>query len=211
MKLRIYLILCACWAAFSLHAQEDSLRATRYVMRSVLYGVGMSNVLDTYLSPLEYKGPEIRILRENMRMTRLMNGNVSAQNLLQANVSYTHNPSQTANMYAGLVNWTYALHYQFRLNEQLKLLVGPMIDLNGGIRVQHTQFQQPGTGKGIRKCRYIRNGHLQVPYRKLSAGSTLSGQSSAVGSHVLSGIRTVILRNVFLGTQRKERAVHFAS
>ena len=113
MKLRIYLILCACWAAFSLHAQEDSLRATRYIMRSVLYGAGMSNVLDTYLSPLEYKGPEIRILRENMRMTRLMNGNVSAQNLLQANVSYTHNPSQTANMYAGLVNWTYALHYQF--------------------------------------------------------------------------------------------------
>ena len=130
MKLRIYLILCACWAAFSLQAQEDSLRATRYVMRSVLYGAGMSNVLDTYLSPLEYKGPEIRILRENMRMTRLMNGNVSAQNLLQANVSYTHNPSLTANMYAGLINWTYALHYQFRLNEQLKLLAGPMIDLN---------------------------------------------------------------------------------
>ena len=70
MKLRIYLILCACWAAFSLQAQEDSLRATRYVMRSVLYGAGMSNVLDTYLSPLEYKGPEIRILRENMRPSR---------------------------------------------------------------------------------------------------------------------------------------------
>lgn len=97
----------------------------------------MSNVLDTYLSPLEYKGPEIRILRENMRMTRLMNGNVSARNLLQANVSYTHNPSQTANMYAGLVNWTYALHYQFRLNEQLKLLVGPMIDLNGDSCTTH--------------------------------------------------------------------------
>ena len=76
-----------------------------------------------------------------------MNGNVSAQNLLQANVSYTHNPSQTANMYAGLVNWTYALHYQFRLNEQLKLLAGPMIDLNRGIRVQHTQFQQSAQAK----------------------------------------------------------------
>ena len=147
MKLRIYLILCACWAAFSLQAQEDSLRATRYVMRSVLYGAGMSNVLDTYLSPLEYKGPEIRILRENMRMTRLMNGNVSAQNLLQANVSYTHNPSQTANMYAGLVNWTYALHYQFRLNEQLKLLAGPMIDLNGGFVYNTRNSNNPAQAK----------------------------------------------------------------
>ena len=107
----------------------------------------MSNVLDTYLSPLEYKGPEIRILRENMRMTRLMNGNVSAQNLLQANVSYTHNPSQTANMYAGLVNWTYALHYQFRLNEQLKLLVGPMIDLNGGFVYNTRNSNNPAQAK----------------------------------------------------------------
>ena len=147
MKLRIYLILCACWAAFSLHAQEDSLRATRYVMRTVLYGAGMSNVLDTYLSPLEYKGPEIRILRENMRMTRLMNGNVSAQNLLQANVSYTHNPNQTANMYAGLINWTYALHYQFRLNEQLKLLAGPMIDLNGGFVYNTRNSNNPAQAK----------------------------------------------------------------
>ena len=116
-------------------------------MRSVLYGAGMSNVLDTYLSPLEYKGPEIRILRENMRMTRLMNGNVSAQNLLQANVSYTHNPSQTANMYAGLINWTYALHYQFRLNEQLKLLAGPMIDLNGGFVYNTRNSNNPAQAK----------------------------------------------------------------
>lgn len=210
MKLRIYLILCACWAAFSLHAQEDSLRATRYVMRSVLYGVGMSNVLDTYLSPLEYKGPEIRILRENMRMTRLMNGNVSAQNLLQANVSYTHNPSQTANMYAGLVNWTYALHYQFRLNEQLKLLVGPMIDLNGGFVYNTRNSNNPAQAKAYGSVG-ISGMAIYSSVSELSAGSTLSGQSSAVGSHVLSGIRTVILRNVFLGTQRKERAVHFAS
>ena len=144
---RIFFLLCACLSAFVLHAQEDSLRATRYVMRSVLYGAGVSNVLDTYLSPLEYKGPEVRILRENMRMTRLMNGNVSAQNLLQAYMSYTHNPSQTGYMYTGLLNWSYALHYQFRLNEQLKLLAGPTIDLNGGFVYNTRNSNNPAQGK----------------------------------------------------------------
>lgn len=104
-------------------------------------------MLDTYLSPLEYKGPEVRILRENMRMTRLMNGNVSAQNLLQAHVSYTHNPSQTGYMYAGLLNWSYTLHYQFRLNEQLKLLAGPTIDLNGGFVYNTRNSNNPAQGK----------------------------------------------------------------
>lgn len=144
---RIIFLLYACLSVLVLRAQEDSLRATRYVMRSVLYGAGVSNVLDTYLSPLEYKGPEVRILRENMRMTRLMNGSVSAQNLLQAHVSYTHNPSQTGYMYAGLLNWSYALHYQFRLNEQLKLLAGPTIDLNGGFVYNTRNSNNPAQAK----------------------------------------------------------------
>ena len=144
---RIIFLLYACLSVLVLHAQEDSLRATRYVMRSVLYGAGVSNVLDTYLSPLEYKGPEVRILRENMRMTRLMNGNVSAQNLLQAYMSYTHNPSQTGYMYTGLLNWSYALHYQFRLSEQLKLLAGPTIDLNGGFVYNTRNSNNPAQAK----------------------------------------------------------------
>lgn len=144
---RIIFLLYACLSVLILRAQEDSLRATRYVMRSVLYGAGVSNVLDTYLSPLEYKGPEVRILRENMRMTRLMGGNVSAQNLLQAHVSYTHNPSQTGHMYAGLLNWSYTLHYQFRLNEQLKLLAGPTIDLNGGFVYNTRNSNNPAQAK----------------------------------------------------------------
>ena len=81
---------------------------------------------------MEYTGPEIRILRESMRMTKLMNGNVSVQSLFQANLSLTENKAETSNEMAGMVNWNYALHYQFRLTENLPFrYLFPLYSLSG--------------------------------------------------------------------------------
>ena len=60
--LSILFFLCLCFP--SIHAQKDST-----ITRSTLYGIGSTNILDTYLSPMEYKGAELRILRENRRAT----------------------------------------------------------------------------------------------------------------------------------------------
>ena len=59
-----------------LQAQIDSLQTHRYVTRATMYGVGFTNVFDTYLSPQEYKGIDFRISRETIRMTKLFDGNV---------------------------------------------------------------------------------------------------------------------------------------
>lgn len=79
MKRKLITLFIALGAVFSLYAQEDSLRATRYVMRSTMAGVGHSNVFETYLSPLEYSGTEVRFMHESMRMTRMLGGNVSGK------------------------------------------------------------------------------------------------------------------------------------
>ena len=96
---------------------QDSIRHEKYIVRSAMVGVGMANVYDTYLSPLEYKGPELRFMHESMRMTRLMGGSVSAQRIVQANISYTDNISKSSNSYSGMFNWTYALHYQYNIDD----------------------------------------------------------------------------------------------
>lgn len=126
---------------------QDSLQATRHVMRSVMIGAGHNNTFETYLSPLEYKGPEVRFAYETMRMTRLMDGNVSAQNLFQLHASYTENISQTNHTYGGLVNWSYALHYQFRPAKGLKILFGPMLDLNAGVVYNRRNSNNPAQAK----------------------------------------------------------------
>lgn len=126
---------------------QESLQATRHVMRSVMIGAGHNNTFETYLSPLEYEGPEVRFAYETMRMTRLMDGNVSAQNLFQLHASYTENISQTNHTYGGLVNWSYALHYQFRPAKGLKILFGPMLDLNAGVVYNRRNSNNPAQAK----------------------------------------------------------------
>lgn len=105
---------------------------TRFTTRATLYGAGFTNVFDTYLSPQEYRGVEFRVSRESMRMTRWMDGNLSLQALFQANVGYTHNKVDNNKTFAGLANWNYGLHYNFRLTDNFRLLAGGVGDFNGG-------------------------------------------------------------------------------
>lgn len=112
-----------------------------------MWGGGFANVLDTYLSPLEYEGGEVRMVFESMRNTRWMKGSLKAQHLLQVNYSYSHNLSQTAHMHTGLINYNYALHYQFYINKQLKILAGPMLDLNGGVIYNQRNSNNPAQAK----------------------------------------------------------------
>lgn len=147
MKRILFIALLLCGCPVGMQAQRDSSDVTHYVTRSMSVGGGFSNVLDSYLSPLEYKGGGTRLLFENMRMTHLMGDNVSAQHVLQINASYTHNPTQTAHIYAGLVNYSYALHYRFRPHDRLKLLVGPMLSLNAGAIYNRRNSNNPAQAK----------------------------------------------------------------
>lgn len=146
LRLCVFILIVLTCLPTRIQAQ-DSLQATRHVMRSVMIGAGHNNTFETYLSPLEYEGPEVRFAYETMRMTRLMDGNVSAQNLFQLHASYTENISQTNHTYGGLVNWSYALHYQFHPAKGLKILFGPMLDLNAGVVYNRRNSNNPAQAK----------------------------------------------------------------
>lgn len=140
----ISVALCSFLSTF---AQIDSLENHRYVTRSMSYGVGYTNVYDTYLSPQEYKGIDFRFSRETMRMTRMLDGNVSVQNFFQANLAYTHNRADNNNTFSGLINWNYGLHYQFRITDNFKLLAGGLGDFNGGFVYNLRNSNNPASAK----------------------------------------------------------------
>ena len=136
----VLFLLCACF--IQANAQKDSI-----ITRSTLYGIGHTNILDTYLSPMEYTGAELRILRENRRGTKYMEGNVYRQSLFQANISMLENKAGTGSELSFLTNWNLAYHYRFQINESLQLFIGPNLALNGGMIYNFRNSNNPVNAK----------------------------------------------------------------
>lgn len=141
------LIYLFCVISITCLAQKDFSQKNRYVTSSTIYGVGFTNILDTYLSPFEYKGTDIKILGEKRRLTNILNGKVSTQRLWQVNMSLSKNRADTGRKISSMINWNYAWHYNFDINSSLKLLVGPMIDLNGGFIYNIRNSNNPAQAK----------------------------------------------------------------
>lgn len=114
----------------NLQAQDND--ALRLRSHSTMFGIGHNNQLDTYLSPLEYTGTEIRFIQENVKPTRLLQQKVSMQNLIQANFSYTKSPSDDGKYLSGMIDWNIGLHYCWPVTPSLRILAGPQIGLHAG-------------------------------------------------------------------------------
>lgn len=146
MNRKILLLLCMLGAA--LHLQAQVAGDARPVIRSTMFGVGSVNLYDTYLSPMEYTGTQFRVLRESVRPTRWMDDKVSRQVLFQGYLATATNQAETASELAGMVNWNYALHYNFTLLDgRLRLAAGPMLQLHGGFLYNTRNSNNPAQAK----------------------------------------------------------------
>ena len=122
--------------------RADTLARTRLVTRSTLYGLGYTNVYDTYLSPQEYTGIEGRVAHESLRRVSWFQKRKAAevptsrlwvrQSWFEGNVGYTHNRADNNNTLSALVHWTYALMHPWQPAPGLRLLAGPALDIDGG-------------------------------------------------------------------------------
>ncbi len=147
-KIILFLYSLLGWLATAYaQVEADTLQTNRFVMRSTLYGIGYTNLLDTYLSPVEYTGMEVRFLHERVRMTNLLQGKVSTQSMLQAHITYAENQSATGSELGGLVNWNYGLHYHFPISNNLKILAGGVGDMNLGILYNTRNSNNPAQAK----------------------------------------------------------------
>ena len=84
------------------------------VLHSTMIGVGSANVLDTYLSPYNYKGTDYRIQRETQRMTQLWGGRVSNQSFIDRKLPPSHkNHARNIKEYAGGIRYSQGWFYNF--------------------------------------------------------------------------------------------------
>lgn len=131
-------------------AQKDSTAEGQLTTRSIMIGVGGTNILDTYLSPEEYTGTEVRLLRENSRMTHWAKGRVSTQTIVQGNLSYSSNRADTGNELAGLLSYSVGWHYNwYLLNGNLRLQAGSLFEANLGFIYNTRNSNNPAQAKAF--------------------------------------------------------------
>ena len=136
------------FSVFPCFAQEQENSPINLVYQSTMLGVGSTSVYDTYLSPImEYTGTIIDLSHEQIKMTGLMNGNVSAQHLFNLDFSWSNNRPGTASNYTTFIEYSYGLHYRFKPTTKLQLFVGPLADGMIGVIYNSRNGNNPATGK----------------------------------------------------------------
>ena len=144
-RFTVAFVLLAILGIGKICAQEDL--SNRYTSHGLTLGVGLTNVYDSYLSPLEYTGLEIRAQRETFRRTKKFDGNLYVQTLLNVHASSADSPAGNANMYEGLLSWDLNYLYKFQLSPKLRILAGPSLDLNGGVIYNERNSNNPAQAK----------------------------------------------------------------
>lgn len=110
------------------------------VTRTTMLGCGSSNRYDTFLSPLDYKGTDVRFLSTVLRsrnMTATDGTSASALPLISdiqlthdGGFDYTDNPHGNANTFAGHYNFALSLMHRWHFcDDKLTLRAGAMTDL----------------------------------------------------------------------------------
>lgn len=131
MKAR-FLITLTLLCSTMLSAQ--SLDATRFEERAFSLGGGYSNLLDSYLSPLRYKGGHAAIMSERFSQTGAESQRWYTQSIFTLHGDYTLAAGGRGLTVGGMTDYNYTFYYRALHNERWSLYVGPQGQLRlGGI------------------------------------------------------------------------------
>ena len=114
----------------------NGFEGARHKTVRTMYGFGRQDVLDTYLSPLIYKGFDLRFVRD-IRRSAARNGRIMLDNSFDIDASMPENKSGYRE-YALLFNWNYAVRYELLNRNGWRVECGGASDLAvGGLYNPH--------------------------------------------------------------------------
>lgn len=141
-----FLTILLCATSLCTQAQ-DTLRTGKIITNAQMVGIGTVNQLDTYLSPEEYKGLELRYLSHTIRE----NGTKFSRELVhQSHLAYTKNRADNNQEIGGAYNFQYNVLYELgkwdTSQGSLKVKAGGGIDANLGFLYNLRNGNNPAQG-----------------------------------------------------------------
>lgn len=122
-------LLCCSAMAFA-----QSLDSHRFEERAFSLGGGFTTLLDTYLSPLTYKGWHVSAMDERFSQTKAESGRWFTQSLFSLHGDYTLAAEGRALTVGGMADYTYTYYYSPIHSDRWSFYAGPQAQLRiGGI------------------------------------------------------------------------------
>ena len=112
-----------------------------------LFGFGKANVLDTYLSPLEYTGPALSLTHRSDRTARWGKGKVSVMALFSAQADYLSSPTDDGKELDADFTAAGGWHYNFRPSKHWRIAVGGLAEFTGGFTYNTRNGNNPAQGR----------------------------------------------------------------
>ncbi len=130
--LRITTLLTVLFSTSYLWAQTEDAKGNDVVTNAQMLSFGSTNVLDTYLAPVNYTGAEIRYISHTTRQTP--GSHYSRQLVHQGYVADVEDHSGKGSEISGLYDFSFAIHYNWSfLNDRLRVQVGGQMETGIGV------------------------------------------------------------------------------
>ncbi len=129
---------------FFLPAQNIFAQGTEHAW---LFGAGRANVLDTYLSPLEYTGPTLGVFHRAERTARWGKKRVTFQHTFSLNGSWLTSPTEDATEWDGNLTGGFGWLYNWRPLPGLRLAAGGLAEAATGFTYNTRNGNNPAQGR----------------------------------------------------------------
>lgn len=120
---------------------------SRVVEKQWLWGAGWANVLDTYLSPLTYKGTDLALLNRTERLARWGKGKVTVTGLYNGHAAYVASPTDDGKMLDAELSASGGWHYNWRPAQHWRLALGGLAELSGGFTYATRNSNNPAQAR----------------------------------------------------------------
>ncbi|MBO7120330.1 MAG: DUF3316 domain-containing protein [Bacteroidaceae bacterium] len=146
--LRLLILIFFCLSSsVSLYAEDYEPVAQRQpTARTFLVGIGKTNQLDTYLSPMEYQGLQVSFLTQSERMTHLAKRHISFQSTFHGVFTSADNPAETASYTGARLAYDAGWHYHYSPLKNLDLKGGALIGTDLGFLYNSRNGNNPAQG-----------------------------------------------------------------
>lgn len=152
-KILRILLLCALTLAPAMVKAQNCVdttaawRTAGVTERQWLWGIGRANVLDTYLSPLEYEGPNLSARHRTERLARWGKGRVTVQSHFGGHLAYLHSPTDDGKEWDAELSAAGGWFYNWNPVPRLRLAAGGLLEMSGGFTYNTRGSNNPAQGR----------------------------------------------------------------